>query len=156
VCEEGVRSEANGLKCDSICFSLEIFAAFIPVLSSLISAVSTRNPFRLPGTPNSSLVRSYTGRAVLQGWETARKGPAWAFFRVSRMPTPSVNKQRCSRRHRQKDEAEWSSLFNRARELASTGPLQHFRIDLYHSSNGQFKSSSSMSTPRRNMQSQSG
>ena len=34
--------------------------------------------------------------------------------------------------------------FNRARELASTGPLQHFRIDLYHSSDGQFKSSSSI------------
>jgi hypothetical protein len=38
--------------------------------------------------------------------------------------------------YRQKDEAEWSSLFNRARELASSGPLQHFRIDLYHSSDG--------------------
>jgi hypothetical protein len=31
-----------------------------------------RNPFRLPGTPNSSLVRSYTGRAVLQSFGAGR------------------------------------------------------------------------------------
>jgi hypothetical protein len=93
VCEEGVRSEANGLKCDSICFSLEIFAAFIPVLSSLISAVSTRNPFRLPGTPNSSLVRSYTGRAVLQGMGDGPKRPCLGCFQglTDAPPRPSTN-----------------------------------------------------------------
>jgi hypothetical protein len=46
-----------------------------------------------------------------------------------------------TKRHRQKEEAEWVSLFNRAGELASTGPLEHFRIDLYHRSDSQFTSS---------------
>ena len=37
-----------------------------------------------------------------------------------------------TRRHRREEEAEWVSFLQRAREAASTGPLEHFRIDIYH------------------------
>ncbi|KAF4636105.1 hypothetical protein G7Y89_g1980 [Cudoniella acicularis] len=49
-------------------------------------------------------------------------------------------RENATRRHGQKDKAEWVSLFKTARELASTGPLEHFRIDLCQASGSQFNS----------------
>ena len=37
-----------------------------------------------------------------------------------------------TRRRRCDEEAEWVSFWQSAREVASTGPTEHFRIDLYH------------------------
>lgn len=37
-----------------------------------------------------------------------------------------------TRRHRREEVAEWVSFWQSAREVASTGPMEHFRIDLYH------------------------
>jgi len=37
-----------------------------------------------------------------------------------------------TRRYRRKEKAEWVSLLQSAREAASTGPTEYFRIDIYH------------------------
>jgi hypothetical protein len=41
-------------------------------------------------------------------------------------------KRDTTRRHRRDEKAEWVSFLRSAREIASIGPMEHFRIDLYH------------------------
>lgn len=45
------------------------------------------------------------------------------------------------RRHRPGGKTAWVSFWQSARELASTGPTEHFRIDLYHAHNNDSMSS---------------
>ena len=45
------------------------------------------------------------------------------------------------RRHRRDGQTAWVSFWQSARELASTGPTAHFRIDLYHAHNDDSMSS---------------